>query len=180
MLADVQSWLDQPGSNHGWLLRTDETLGVSRRLESRESANVAGRPRLVVTYLLPMQSTNWGTGCTVAGAPHALAVVGMPMTGNSLGLRQSNGPAGNASACFFALALEPNGLPLLPGCSLYLPLAGNVATGPFLVLDAAGSATLAVPLPPAAAGLFVAAQAAAIASTPEGFSLSNAVAFLVM
>lgn len=180
MVADVQGWIDQPATNHGWVLKTDETLGVSRRLDSRESANTAGRPRLLVTYLLPMQSTTWGTGCTVSATPYALAVQGMPMTGNTLTLTQRSGPAGSAAGWFFALALVPNGIPLLAGCSLYLPLGGNVVTGAISTLSPTGSASLSLPLPAAAAGVFLTSQCAALDATPEGFTLSNAIALLVM
>ena len=31
MLADVQSWLDNPATNHGWLLKTDEALAFMTR-----------------------------------------------------------------------------------------------------------------------------------------------------
>lgn len=180
MIADVQGWLDQPTTNHGWLLKTDETLGISRRLDSRESANTTSRPRLIVTYLLPMQSTTWGTGCTVSTSPFALAVQGMPMTASTLTLTLSNGPAGRAAGWFFALDLVPNGIPLLPGCSLYLPLGGNVVTGAVTTLSAAGSASTALPLPAAAAGVFLSVQCAALDTTPESFTLSNAIALLVM
>lgn len=39
MVADVQSWIDTPGSNHGWLLRGVETQNQNAKLfSSRESA----------------------------------------------------------------------------------------------------------------------------------------------
>jgi spore coat protein A len=37
MLSDVQSWLDTPAGNHGWILLADETRSnVTRRFDSRE------------------------------------------------------------------------------------------------------------------------------------------------
>jgi hypothetical protein len=40
MVADVQSWLDNPASNFGWLVLGDEsTLGTAKRFDTRESAS---------------------------------------------------------------------------------------------------------------------------------------------
>ena len=51
MLADVQSWLDAPASNHGWILIGDETApSTAKRFASREAPDETLRPRLVVTY----------------------------------------------------------------------------------------------------------------------------------
>ncbi len=49
LAADVGQWLAAPGSNHGWLIRGDETITSAKRFGSRENAN--GRPQLAVTYL---------------------------------------------------------------------------------------------------------------------------------
>lgn len=48
MIADVQSWLDNPTSNYGWLIRGNEAQGqTAKRLSSRESAFP---PLLTITY----------------------------------------------------------------------------------------------------------------------------------
>lgn len=50
MVSDVQSWLDVPASNFGWVLRGDESQGGSaRRIDSRESPP-ARQPALRVVY----------------------------------------------------------------------------------------------------------------------------------
>jgi hypothetical protein len=54
MIADVQGWVDDPGSNFGWLLMGDESAsGTFRTFWTRE-ADLVGRaadhPRLVVDY----------------------------------------------------------------------------------------------------------------------------------
>ena len=50
MVADVQTWLDDPTSNYGWLLRGDESsAGDARRINSRESP-AGTRPSLVVRF----------------------------------------------------------------------------------------------------------------------------------
>jgi hypothetical protein len=60
--ADVQAWLDDPASNHGWLLRGDETEPqTSKRFESRESPDPSLQPVLVLEFGRPAIS------CTDAG-----------------------------------------------------------------------------------------------------------------
>lgn len=53
MVADVQMWLDDPSSNHGWLLMGDENTTAAKRFDSRENASEADRPRLIVTFVDP-------------------------------------------------------------------------------------------------------------------------------
>ncbi len=50
MVADVQMWLDDPSSNHGWLLMGDENTTGAKRFDTRENASEADRPRLNVTF----------------------------------------------------------------------------------------------------------------------------------
>jgi hypothetical protein len=48
MVADVQSWLDNPAINFGWLVLGDETtLATAKRFDTRESASP---PVLAITY----------------------------------------------------------------------------------------------------------------------------------
>ena len=50
MIADVQSWLDNPASNFGWLVLGDEsTVLTSKRFDTRESASP---PVLTIQYTL--------------------------------------------------------------------------------------------------------------------------------
>jgi hypothetical protein len=55
MQADVQSWLDVPATNFGWQVRADELQAApsARRWGSRESANLAERPSLTITFTQP-------------------------------------------------------------------------------------------------------------------------------
>ncbi len=54
MVADVQGWLDSPGSNHGWLMKGNEAASItSKRFESRESATAVRRPMLTINYTVP-------------------------------------------------------------------------------------------------------------------------------
>lgn len=55
MVTDLQFWLDNPGSNFGWLLQGDESRGQSaKRLNSRDSGF---SPELLITYQVPEPST---------------------------------------------------------------------------------------------------------------------------
>ncbi|MCL4209692.1 MAG: hypothetical protein KJZ68_03420, partial [Phycisphaerales bacterium] len=52
MVADVQAWLDNPGSNFGWIVIGDEsTTTTAKRFDSREHPTQANRPRLTIDYL---------------------------------------------------------------------------------------------------------------------------------
>ena len=54
MVADVQTWLDSPATNFGWLLRANETRNkTSERFDSKENGTVANRPVLTVTFIPP-------------------------------------------------------------------------------------------------------------------------------
>jgi len=66
MAADVQGWLDDPSSNHGWgLLATDEESPSSKRFNTHEDPNSANHPILTVTYSMgadcPPDLTGEGT-----------------------------------------------------------------------------------------------------------------------
>jgi hypothetical protein len=48
MVADVQSWLDNPATNFGWLVRGDESdIATAKRFDTRESVNP---PVLTIEY----------------------------------------------------------------------------------------------------------------------------------
>ena len=53
MVADVQSWLDDPATNFGWLVMGDEQVPASaKRFNTRE--NGSGAPQLSVTFQAPV------------------------------------------------------------------------------------------------------------------------------
>lgn len=53
MVTDVQDWIDNPTSNHGWILIGPSDTTSAKRFDSREATNSANRPQLTVTYSLP-------------------------------------------------------------------------------------------------------------------------------
>jgi hypothetical protein len=54
VVSDVQSWLDNPASNFGWMLKSSETSGTIKGFVSRDGANAALRPTLEITYEEPV------------------------------------------------------------------------------------------------------------------------------
>jgi hypothetical protein len=55
MVADVQSWLDNPATNFGWtLLGTENQISSARAFYTRESPDEINRPRLVIEYTPPV------------------------------------------------------------------------------------------------------------------------------
>ncbi len=51
LVADVQSWLDNPATNNGWLLHGDEEFtGTAKRFDSRQHPDPAMRPVLTINY----------------------------------------------------------------------------------------------------------------------------------
>lgn len=170
--ADVQSWLDAPAGNFGWLLKGAETLLQStHRIDSRESTGV--RPTLVVTYLLPGQLGSWGSGCASTLGNFTTSWVGAPIGGGSMQVAISDGEPSTVGASFFALALDPAGTQLLPGCAALLPLAAMIP-GPAFVVDGSGQASNPFAVPVGFPGYLIACQSAQIANSPLGFTVSNA------
>jgi hypothetical protein len=63
MVHDVQSWLDDPSSNFGWVLLGDEDLAsTAKRWDSRENPDETRRPLLTVHY-----ERRPGSACRDAG-----------------------------------------------------------------------------------------------------------------
>lgn len=55
MVADVQMWLDNPSSNHGWLLMGNDNATMVKRFDTRENASEANRPILTLTFVTKRQ-----------------------------------------------------------------------------------------------------------------------------
>ena len=171
--ADVQSWLDQPATNFGWLLKGAETtLQSTHRLDSRESTGL--RPVLTVTYLLPGQNGTWGIGCPTGVGAFTAAWSGAPIGGTTTAIQHSRAPASSLGADFFTLRLDPLGINLLPGCTVWLPgnelvVGGAFATGP------GGTASIPFVVPSGFPGYLIVCQSAVLTNTNAlGFIVSNA------
>lgn len=176
LVADVQSWLDAPAGNLGWLLKTDEAFSyMTFRFDSRENAVATNRPTLTVTYLPPGASAIHSQGCIGSGGlPLRLDLIGTPVGGNSLQFGMSQGQPGALAANLLAVDFDATGTALYPSCRAFLPLSQSVTHNLFL-LDGAGAGSTVFPLPPGFGPIFVAIQSAALdPALPAGFVLSNA------
>lgn len=62
LVDDVQTWLDQPSRDYGWLLQGEEAVaGSARRFDSRENPDPSHRPTLVVDFTpLAVAPATWG------------------------------------------------------------------------------------------------------------------------
>lgn len=170
---DVQSWIANPTQNFGWLLKTDEALPfVALRFDSRENSTFGTPPVLSVTYITNGQAATWGQGCPVNGQPFGLQWNGAPIGGSTIQLQQQNGPANALAANLLSLGFDRTGFPLLPQCSLNMPLLGVVNYGIF-TLSAAGTGSTNVNIPSGYPGVMFVSQTAALAPTPAGYVLSN-------
>ncbi len=59
LIGDVQSWLDNPGSNHGWLLKhaNEGEQQTAKRFISKDHATNNDRPKLTIEYIIPAPGT---------------------------------------------------------------------------------------------------------------------------
>lgn len=100
MVADVQGWVNTPSANFGWMLRGDESaLKTAKRFDSRQSANPATKPELIVTFTPPASNPAdingdgavngldltallgaWGTGTASADIDASGTVDGLDLT----------------------------------------------------------------------------------------------------
>ncbi len=65
MVTDVQNWLNNPGTDFGWILKGLETgTQQAKRFDSRENSTPANRPVLTISYSVP---TIAGTGSGLTG-----------------------------------------------------------------------------------------------------------------
>ena len=92
MLADVQFWMANPGSNFGWVLLGTEgnAIETARQFHTRESSNASRRPKLTVEYTPPAQvgaccfpdgscSVSESNDCVVLGGDfHGVGTVCVP------------------------------------------------------------------------------------------------------
>jgi hypothetical protein len=86
MAADVQQWLDNPGTNFGWLVLGDEsTSQTAKRFAARESIDSAVRPKLTIDYTVIPEPRSSVLCLVAAGA-------GLPW---QLGRRRRRAPGGN-------------------------------------------------------------------------------------
>lgn len=188
MVTDVQNWLDNPSTDHGWMLIGAEAVLRSAIIfRSRHGANA---PSLVVSYNPPMASApRTGQGCGPNGGVQ-LDAVGVPQIGNaSFAVRVSNGPASGVASFYLAFGLNSAPVTLPGGCTVYLDpatagLLVQAGVSPFgpVPLDAAGGVVLplAIANQTSLIGARIDTQVLVPAvGAPNGFYLSNALSIKI-
>ncbi len=110
VVRDLQSWLDAPQTNHGWVLVADnESIShTAKRFDTRENVQADFRPVLQVVFTPPATDGGVDGGPTDAGSPDA-------------GLSDGGGPDGGAVDAGPADSGQPGGMePPAParGCSV--------------------------------------------------------------
>jgi hypothetical protein len=114
-VAEVQSFLDSPSGNFGWLLRSqsEATSATARQFGSRENAASANRPALVVAYdlpptltVLPVANREFRLSFS-AGANRTYVVETRDsLGGGAWGSAQSIGPFPSQTTAFFTNSID--------------------------------------------------------------------------
>jgi len=155
LLADVQDMLDNPASNHGWMVRSDELVaGETRRFGSRENLSPAEQPQLSISWLQPGQVWGFGPACPFGpGITSTPPVAGTNWT-IGLAIGTSYAPAA------LAIGLGPGvpGTELLPACTPVLDPALPTATLWVGLLDVQGAVQQTYLLPPLLSGVLFTLQ----------------------
>lgn len=113
LTADVQSFLDSPSTNYGWLIKNDESeVWTARRFASHENTNASIRPKLTIDYTLdaPEITCRIGTVDLASGSPSDILTVNgsagdaqrevMVAVGSPLSIDMAAPPGGPAMANF--------------------------------------------------------------------------------
>lgn len=172
IIADVQDMLDNPSTNYGWLLKTDEVLNTTaRRCNTREAASF--QPKLIIEYIAPGEVGTYGVGWPVNGGTFGLDLVGTANGGDVVTINYTNAPTPSFGANFFTIGFNPAGSLLLPNSFVYLMLGVPNFPGPTVVISG-GTATSTFTVPAGFPGFTIAVQGVALDATPFNFSMSNA------
>ena len=121
MITDVQSWLNSPGLNFGWLIKTDENNSFeAKEFGSRNNLNSLIRPTLQINYTIPAQcyATN-----VALGTPTATDNCGSVSTsnngpsqypvGNTIVIWTATDNGGNTATCNQTVTVIDNILPTI-------------------------------------------------------------------
>ena len=116
MVTDVASWINDPVSNFGWILRGDESsTSNTKRFSSTQNGTVSNRPRLIIEYVVPPR----GACCLEDGTCEFLT--GTQCSGMN-GTYQGDGTSCEDASCSIQLTPFLDSLPI-PGVAT--PVSGN-------------------------------------------------------
>ena len=177
MAADVQSWLDAPATNFGWILIGDETtLQTVKRAATREDPNAAVRPQLTIHYTAPCPTAAFAL--RNGGSNPATYFTSGAVLGGTFSAAVDNNVAGETTSVLFAFDTAVS-VTLAGGQTLLCAdLGGNgeLFTGAGLAPTSSlgGLDTYSLPVPglPSLCGVVLRSQAIQFGVPP--FTLSNA------
>ncbi|MDX2115135.1 MAG: DNRLRE domain-containing protein [Planctomycetota bacterium] len=156
--ADVQGWVTDPASNHGWLLRGNEVGSqTAKRFDSRSETVVSRRPVLRVTFTAPVLQT--GACCLPDGSCVTTTSGACALQG---GVYQGNG-----AACTPGLCPQPIGACCLPDGSCVTTAIGTCAAQGG-VFRGGGTDCQSSPCPPVLAPFVDALPIPAVAQPASG------------
>lgn len=97
LVTDVQSWVNQPSQNFGWMLRGDESVErTSKRFDSRQSSNASTKPQLIVTFTPPASNPADINGDGAVNGLDLTALLGAWGTGTASADIDRDGTVGGA------------------------------------------------------------------------------------
>jgi len=87
MVADVQSWLDNPTSSFGWIvLGNESSSGTAKRFDTKENATEVNRPTLTIDYTSPSAASTFMVSGfpspVTAGVAGTVTVTALDANGN--------------------------------------------------------------------------------------------------
>jgi uncharacterized protein (TIGR03118 family) len=128
MVADVQSWLDNPGNNFGWIVLGDETTTASaREFASKENATTANRPTLTIDYT----NSTAASRLVLSGFPSSVTA-GMTRPETVTATNAAGNPDPSYTGTIHLTSSDPRAVFVNPATGL--PLPGNNYT--FTAADA--------------------------------------------
>ncbi len=132
LVGDVQSFLDAPATNFGWILVAGDEVSAptAKRFASKENSNATLRPRLVVTYTPPSPYVPFCFG-DGSGTPCPCANAGLAGNGCANSSHPSGAhllASGSASLSADTLVIQGSGMSSVGGV-LYFQGTGQQAGG---------------------------------------------------
>ena len=182
MIADVQSWLDNPSSNFGWLLLGDESKAATARVFSTREAQTQGTaPALVVTFspaspATPQLVVSAPPG-TTAGSPFQITVSAMDSSGQVVAgytgtvTFTASDPFPGVLPANYTFTSDDQGRHSFDGVTLFTAGAQTLTAQDTAVSTVMGSATVVVAAAPAD-HLQITASQDAVSGTPFDVTLA--------
>lgn len=144
--ADVQSFVADPATNFGWVLKADDEVTAARVYSTRENVVAANRPTLVVTFEMPLGSPFCGPAVpNQVGLSGEMSATGSAVVAdNDLTLVASQLPP---QVFGFFIASETQGFVTNPGGSFgNLCVVGSIGRFQQQIQSSGSAGTFSIPV----------------------------------